>query len=134
MRKNAATMGININDAQQRFTDEILRCEKTIETRSTRSLDAYIGKVVGIIRTGVGPATLVGYARLGAPELYLSAAEFDADASKHLVSVGNTHHISASPTGVKWGYPVTNVISLEKPVRVQTRGIVSRRITRIATV
>lgn len=132
MRKTAA-MGINVNDSQQSFTDQILRCEKTVETRCTRSLDAYIGKVVGIIRTGVGPATLVGYATLGAPALYPSAAAFDASASKHLVSAGSTHHISASPTGVKWGYPLSNVISLEKPVRVQTRGIVSRRIT-LATV
>jgi hypothetical protein len=133
MRKTAATMGININDSQQSFTGQILRCEKSVETRSTRSLDAYIGRVVGIVRTGVGPATLVGYATLGAPILYPSAAAFDADASKHLVSVGNTHHISASSTGVKWGYPVSNVTSLKKPVRINTRGIVSRRIT-IATV
>jgi len=133
MRKTAA-MGININDSQQCFTAQILRCEKTVETRSTRSLDTYIGQVVGIIRTGTGPATLVGYATLGAPALYPSAAAFDADRERHLVRKDSSHHIDSSTTGVKWGYPLTNVTSLKQPVRIRTRGIVSRRITRIATV
>ena len=127
MRKTPL-MGVNINDSGQPFTDQILRLEKTIETRSTRSLDSYIGKSVGIIRTGVGPAVLVGYATLGVPLLYSSAKQFNSDNGRHLVRPGSPYHLTPSHAGVKWGYPITNVIGLKRPVRIHTRGIVSRRI------
>ena len=127
-KKTAPLMGVNINDSRQCFTDQIMRLEKTIETRSTRSLDSYIGRVVGIIRTGLGPAMLVGFATLGVPVFYANALEFDADNARHLVGIGSPHHITPSRAGVKWGYPISDVRSLEKPVPIHTRGIVSRRI------
>ena len=49
-------VGININDKTQDFTGQILRGEKTVETRRTNSLRPYVGKRVGIVRTGRGRA------------------------------------------------------------------------------
>jgi SAM-dependent methyltransferase len=117
-------MGININDSTQDFTGQILRGEKTIETRSTRSLDPYIGNRVGIIRTGVGKATLVGYATVGEPVVYDSVAKFRQDQSKHLVSPGSAFDIK---DGLKYGYPLMQVEAVE-PRQVESRGIVARRL------
>ena len=63
-------IGININDKHQLFTEQILNGSKTIETRSSKSLHPYIGKMVGIIRTGKGKATLVGYITIKAVKKY----------------------------------------------------------------
>ena len=63
-------MGININDSEAPYTEMILDGDKTIETRRTNSLDPYVGEEVGIIRTGKGPATLVGFMDIGKPTQY----------------------------------------------------------------
>jgi hypothetical protein len=115
-------MGININDSAQDFTGQILRGEKTIETRATQSLNPYVGKRVGIVRTGVGRATLVGYATIGQPITYLDEASFRDDESKHRVSQGSEFDIG--PEG-KFGYPLLNVESTD-PKEVVARGIVAR--------
>jgi hypothetical protein len=115
-------MGININDSGQDFTGQILRGDKTIETRATQSLNPYVGERVGIVRTGVGRATLVGYATIGEPITYLDEASFRADESKHRVSQGSEFDIG--PEG-KFGYPLLNVESTD-PKEVVSRGIVAR--------
>jgi SAM-dependent methyltransferase len=117
-------MGININDSTQDFTGQILRGEKTIETRSTRSLDPYIGERVGLIRTGVGKATLVGYATVGEPVFYDSVAKFRKDYDKHLVAPGSAFDIKDR---LKYGYPLMQVEEVEPQV-VESKGIVARRI------
>ena len=117
-------MGININDKCQDFTGQILRGEKTIETRKTRSLDPYIGERVGLIRTGVGKATLVGYATVGEPVVYDSVAKFRRDQSKHLVAPGSAFDIK---DGLKYGYPLMQVESIT-PKLVQSKGIVARKL------
>jgi hypothetical protein len=117
-------MGININDSTQDFTGQILRGEKTIETRSTRSLDPYIGNRVGIIRTGVGKATLVGYATVGEPVFYDSVAKFRRDQSKHLVAPGSAFDIKDR---LRYGYPLMQVEAVE-PKEIESRGIVARKI------
>jgi SAM-dependent methyltransferase len=117
-------MGININDECQDFTGQILRGEKTIETRKTRSLDPYIGERVGLIRTGVGKATLVGYATIGEPAVYDSVAKFRRDYDKHLVAPGSAFDIK---DGLKYGYPLMQVESVE-PREIESRGIVARRL------
>lgn len=61
---------LNINDKSEKFTSQILSGEKTIETRNIKSLHPYIGKRVGIVRTGKGVATLVGYVTVGHPIFY----------------------------------------------------------------
>jgi hypothetical protein len=117
-------MGININDKCQDFTGQILRGEKTIETRKTRSLDPYIGERVGIIRTGVGKATLVGYATVGEPVVYDSVAKFRRDYDKHLVAPGSTFDIKDD---LKYGYPLMQVETVE-PREIESRGIVARKL------
>lgn len=117
-------MGININDAGERFTDMILAGEKTVETRRTRSLDSVIGSRVGIVRTGRGPATLVGYATVGEPVWYGSQAAFRAASRQHRVAAGSRFDCGA---GGKWGYPLVDVERAE-PRLVTRRGIVLRRI------
>jgi SAM-dependent methyltransferase len=117
-------MGININDSTQDFTGQILRGEKTIETRSTRSLDPYIGKRVGIVRTGVGKATLVGYATVGEPVFYDSVAKFRRDQSKHRVAPGSAFDMKDR---LRYGYPLMQVEAVE-PRQLESRGIVARRL------
>ena len=117
-------MGININDKCQDFTGQILRGEKTIETRKTRSLDPYIGERVGLVRTGVGKATLVGYATVGEPVVYDSVAKFRRDYDKHLVAPGSAFDIK---DGLKYGYPLMQVESIT-PKLVQSKGIVARKL------
>ena len=117
-------MGININDSTQDFTGQILRGEKTIETRKTRSLDPYIGERVGLVRTGVGKATLVGYATIGEPVVYDSVAKFRRDYDKHLVAPGSAFDMKDR---LKYGYPLMQVESVE-PREIESRGIVARRL------
>jgi SAM-dependent methyltransferase len=117
-------MGININDCTQDFTGQILRGEKTIETRSTRSLDPYIGERVGLVRTGVGKATLVGYATVGEPVVYDSVTKFRRDYDKHLVAPGSAFDMKDR---LKYGYPLMQVEPVE-PREIESRGIVARKI------
>lgn len=121
-------MGININDKHQPFTEQILNGMKTIETRNSRSLDPYLGMRVGIVRTGKGKATLVGYATIGEfVSHYPSPAHFDEAYPRHLVDKDSKYHISKSKTGYKFGYDLLDVERIE-PVEVNSRGIVARRI------
>ena len=57
-------VGIFINDRGIKFTTLIMNGLKTVETRRSDTLGKYVGQRVGIVRTGRGPATLVGYATL----------------------------------------------------------------------
>lgn len=114
------SMGININDKEYPWSDMILDKQKTIETRNSDSLRSYVGKKVGIIRTGKGKATLVGYMVLGEPIVYKTEEEFKKDYNKHKVPFELNG-------GIKYGYPITNV---EKclPREIDSKGIVARRI------
>jgi hypothetical protein len=116
--------GININDEDQDFTGQILRGEKTIETRPSRSLDSRIGKRTGIIRTGAGKATLVGYAIIGKPVVYDSVAKFRRDQSKHRVAPGSIHDIKG---GLKYGYPLMQVEAVT-PRIITSKGNVIRKL------
>ncbi|CAB4180407.1 LT_GEWL domain containing protein [uncultured Caudovirales phage] len=121
------THGININDKEQAFTDQILAGEKTIETRDSNSLKPYIGKRMGLIKTGKGKAMHVGYATVGEPKVYDSEAKFRADEDKHLVSKGTFHDISDKKYGrpLKYGYPLTDIEAIT-PVPVTSEGHVAR--------
>jgi hypothetical protein len=120
------SIGININDKIQDFTGQILRGEKTIETRNTNSLRPYIGRKVGIIRTGKGKAYLVGYCTIGEPKVYESEREFRKDSDKHLVDRGSKFDIPEG--GIKFGYPLYDVTRLEEPKLIKSKGIISRKI------
>jgi len=125
MEKREAEKGVNFNDRTQPFTDMIMDGIKTIETRNSRSLDSTVGKRIGIIRTGVGPAMLVGYATVGEPIFYRTQKEFDRDWKRHRVGPESPFYIG--PQG-KWGYPLANPTRLAKPAPVTSRGIVTRKI------
>lgn len=122
---SAPTMGFNVNDSERPWTQMILQGIKTVETRNSDSLRPYVGKRVGIIRTGVGRATLVGYCDLGEPKVYRTNEEFRADQKAHQVPQGSGYDIP--PGGVKFGYPVTNVEAVQ-PREITSRGNVWRRI------
>ena len=117
-------IGININDKYQSFTDLILSGVKTIETRKTPSLNAYIGKRVGIIRTGKGKAMLVGFVTIGEPVHYQTEEHFRSDETKHCVTKGSKYDIDDSG---KWGYRIVSPIKI-KPTDVTSKGIVARKI------
>lgn len=123
---NTCQIGININDKDQDFTGQILSGEKTVETRPTDSLRPYVGKTVGIVRTGKGKATLVGTMKVGEPKFYKTKKEFDADYGKHRVSKDSPHYIGKDG---KHGYPLTEIKKVE-PVEIDSKGIIARVIGR----
>lgn len=117
-------MGININDKHYPFTDWIFTGVKTIETRNTPSLNPYIGKRVGIIKTGKGKAMLVGFVTIGEPIYYQTESHFRSDEPKHCVTKGSKYDIDNAG---KWGYPIINPIITE-PKIIFSKGIVARKI------
>jgi len=97
-----SNMGIHINNGKgataQDFTGQIIRGEKTIETKFKPTLNQYIGQRVGIIKTGTSKETpaksyLVGSAIIGKPVVYHNEEEFDKDYDKHLVGKNSKHYI-----------------------------------------
>jgi len=112
------TRGININDSEQDFTGQILRGEKTIETRDAPTLSPYIGRRVALVSTGKGGTpSIVGYAVVGEPKVYNTVDEFRADYDQHRVEPNSTFDIK--PDGIKYGYPLTEVQAVEPtPVNV----------------
>jgi hypothetical protein len=119
------TMGFNVNDTSAPFTDWILEGKKEIETRNSDSLRPHVGERVGIIRTGVGPATLVGYCTLGEPIIYRDNRDFRQDQSQHMVPEGPLWDIF--PGMIKYGYPLLDVERCE-PKAIVTQGRVWRRL------
>jgi len=117
--------GININDKYQPFTELILSGIKTIETRDSRSLNSLIGQRVGIIRTGVGVATLVGYVTIGEPIFYSNKLMFDMDYKRHRVGPESPFYIGENG---KWGYPLSNPERLSRTRKILNRGNVIRRL------
>lgn len=112
-------IGIHINCKVNDFTGQILRGEKTIETRPKPTLSPYIGKRVGIIRTGTSKpkkgnptiSYLVGSAIIGEPIIYHNEEEFDRDYDKHLVDKNSEFYIKSGK--VKYGYPMLDVRRME---------------------
>jgi hypothetical protein len=109
-------IGIHINDKLQDFTGQIIRGEKTIETKFKPTLNQYIGKRVGIIKTGTSkskPAKsyLVGSAIIGEPVVYRNKKEFDRDYDKHLVDKNSKFYIKKGT--IKYGYPLLDVKRIE---------------------
>ncbi len=126
--------GININDQDAPYTDMILSKKKTVETRpmipgrAKGTLHRFVGKRVGIVRTGKGPATLVGYATIGEPIEYRDTLSFDRDFPLHKVASNSPHYIGFSG---KWGYPLIDVRRLPEPHLIKTKEkfpIISRKV------
>jgi hypothetical protein len=117
-------MGINISDKDYPFTEWIFSGKKTIETRKSASLHPYIGERVGVIRTGKGKATLVGFVTIGEPIYYQTEMEFRQDECRHCVLAGSQYDID--DTG-KYGYPLIDPVETQHR-HINSRGIVSRQI------
>lgn len=115
--------GININCKKQAFTDEILNGSKTVETRNSHSLRPYVGKRVGIVRTGKGRAMLVGFCTIAAEIFYADHDAFQLDYDRHLVADGSFYDCQKS----KYGYILTDVVACD-PVPIFSKGIVAREI------
>lgn len=118
-------IGINVNDSCEPYSMMIVEGFKTIETRNSPSLHPYVGQRVGIVQTGCGPARVVGYATIGQPVTWTSQQEFDRDICLHRVGLSSPYR---QISGIKYGYPVTDVRKLSKPIPVTSRGIVARQI------
>jgi hypothetical protein len=108
------TRSVNINDSSQDFTGQILRGEKTIETRDTlnNALQGVLGQRIGITRTGTGDTKVVGYATVAKqPIVYQNESEFRRDEGRHQVSAGSPYDIKKG--GLKYGYELTDVVAVE---------------------
>jgi len=117
-------MGININDDKYAWTGIILDGSKTVETRNGPSLRPYVGRRVGIVRTGKGKkALLVGYMTISSEIKYSSPQEFNRDVGKHHVGKDTGSYNG----GTKYGYVIKDVKKIDsRPVN--TRGIISRQV------
>ena len=110
-RNSEAVRGVYINDSTQAFTEQILSGEKTIETREQPKnrkypeLHKFIGERIGIVRSGKGKTTLVGFATVVDEIVYNTEAEFRADDDKHLVKKGSAYDFKSK----KYGYVLADV-------------------------
>ena len=108
------TRAVNINDSSQDFTGQILKGQKTIETRDTlnNALQGVLGQRIGLARTGTGDTKVVGYATVAKqPIVYRNESEFRRDQGKHLVEPDSKYDIKKG--GVKYGYELTDVTPVE---------------------
>lgn len=119
-------IGINVNQGGSSFADKIISGEKKFETRESDSLRSYVGKRVGIIRTGEGKAKAIGDVTLGEPIVISSPEEFAKLRDLHLVPEGSKFDIKKG--GVKYLYPIENPVAYEVEKDVAKYGIVSRKI------
>ena len=118
------SIGVNINDDVAPFTEYILNGEKTIETRNTPTLRPYVGKRIGIIKTGKKiKATLVGYVNIDKEIVYDSKEKFDKDYSKHLVGGDSPYFFD----NIKFGYSLKDPERIS-PTPITSKGIVSRKL------
>jgi hypothetical protein len=128
-RNPARLMGININDTHQDYTGQILRGEKTVETRDTQSLNPYVGRRIALFRTHDNksvPTLVVGHATVGEPIHYPDADSFDADYERHRVASDSLHHFTRAKYGEKYGYPMLDPVALDRPMLVNSKGNVAR--------
>ena len=119
-------MGINVRcESGMDYAGLIVDGAKTLETRRTNSLRPWVGQRVGIVRTGRGPAHLVGYAVIGEP-IVMDHAAFREAEDQHLVPSGSAYDAQAGET--KFCYPMRDAERLTAPEPVTSRGIIARKL------
>ena len=119
------TIGINVrSDGNIDYADLIVDGKKKLETRDTNSLRAYIGKRVGIVRTGKGPAQAIGSVTVGEP-IEVDEQQFRKLEKEHLVPAGSAFDIKPGKT--KFLYPMIDAKRFDQPKQVG-KGIISRKI------
>ena len=120
------TMGINIrSDGNIDYASLIVDGEKKYESRKTDSLRPYVGKIVGIVRTGNGPAVAIGQVTIGEP-IVVDVEKFNRLRKQHLVPQGSKFDIDSD--GTKYLYPMINPVRWDNEKPIKHRGIVSRKI------
>ena len=125
-----AEMGINVRtDGDTNYAELIVSGQKKYETRDKDSLRPYVGKRIGIVETGSGPAKLVGYATVGDP-IEVGEAEFADSRDQHLVPEGSKFDIK--PGQSKFLYEMIDPEQLAQPIDASgTKGIVARNISQL---
>ena len=125
--KQGQKLGINVrSDGVTDYATLIVSGQKLWESRRTRSLDPYVGKRVGIVRTGTGVATVTGSAVVGRA-IAVNEKEFNDLRSEHLVPRGSTFDIEKGAT--KYLYPLVNCKQIkQRPVPKGSLGIIARQI------
>ena len=123
---NIPTIGINVRtDGDIDYASLIVDGEKKYESRKTDSLRPYVGKTVGIVRTGNGPAVAIGQVTIGEPIL-VDAEKFNRLRKQHLVPQGSKFDIDS--TGTKYLYPMIDPVRWNNEKPIKHKGIVSRKI------
>lgn len=108
-------MGLNV---QEPWASLLICGEKTIETRTYRCPEKYIGKVIFLVATRrpTEPKTaILGAIRITKCKQYLSETGFRKDDEKHLVPKGSTYFDFREGTE-KWGWEVEVVAKFKKPI------------------
>jgi predicted transcriptional regulator len=123
---NTPTIGINVrNDKDIDYASLIVDGKKKYESRKTDSLRPYVGKTVGIVRTGNGPAVAIGQVTIGEP-IIADAEKFNKLRNQHLVPQGSKFDIDSD--GTKYLYPMINPVRWDNEKPIKSKGIVSRKI------
>ena len=123
---NIPTIGINVrSDGDIDYASLIVDGEKKYESRKTDSLRPYVGKIVGIVRTGNGPAVAIGQVTIGEP-IIVDAEKFNRFRKQHLVPQGSKFDIDSD--GTKYLYPMIDPVRWDNEKPIKHRGIVSRKI------
>ena len=125
-QSSTPTMGINVrSDGDIDYASLIIDGRKKYESRRTDSLRPYVGKTVGIVRTGAGPAVAIGQVTIGEP-IVVDAKKFNSLRKQHLVPQGSEFDIDVD--GTKYLYPMINPIRWDNEKLIKHKGIVSRKI------
>ena len=123
---NTPTIGINVrSDGDIDYAGLIVDGRKKYESRKTDSLRPYVGKTVGIVRTGTGPAVAIGQVTVGEP-IVVDAEKFNSLRKQHLVPQGSKFDIDVD--GIKYLYPMIDPVRWDNERLIKHRGIVSRKI------
>jgi hypothetical protein len=122
--KKGEPLGINIAVDRNGtdYADLIIKGTKKFESRETPSLKPYVGKRVGIVRTGAGPAEVIGTVEIGKP-IEVNENEFAKLRDQHLVSEDSSFNIKKGQT--KFLYPMIDPVAMNAQ-KVTSRGIVAR--------
>jgi predicted transcriptional regulator len=125
-RNTTPSIGINVrSDGDIDYASLIVDGKKKYESRKTDSLGPYVGKTVGIVRTGTGPAVAIGQVTVGEP-IVVDAEKFNKLRKQHLVPQGSKFDIDVD--GTKYLYPMINPVRWPDERLIKHRGIVSRKI------
>jgi hypothetical protein len=123
---NIPTIGINVrSDGDIDYASLIVDGKKKYESRKTNSLRPYIGKTVGIVRTGNGPAVAIGQVTIGEP-IIVDVEKFNKLRNQHLVPRGSKFDIDSD--GTKYLYPMINPVRWDNEKPIKNKGIISRKI------